>query len=103
MKRNARVTVRWFLSGGLLVVVVLAGIFVAYQLLRPVVTVTDVVRGPLVQAFYSTGTIQPEREYPIKSATAGTLTEVRVDKGDRVTKGQPLAVVTDPALIFTAD
>ena len=31
------------------------------------------------------------------------LTEVLVDKGSRVTKGQPLAVVTDPALIYTAD
>ena len=43
------------------------------------------------------------REYPIKSNTAGKLTEVRVDKGDRVAKGQPLAIVTDPALLFTRD
>jgi multidrug efflux pump subunit AcrA (membrane-fusion protein) len=88
----------------LLIAVVLAAAGVGlYVYARPLVTVTEVVQGPLVQAFYSTGTIQPEREYPIKSATNGTLSQVHVDKGDHVSKGQPLAVVTDPALIFTAD
>jgi multidrug efflux pump subunit AcrA (membrane-fusion protein) len=56
-----------------------------------------------VQAFYATGTVAPEREFPIKSATAGILTKLLVDKGDHVTKDQPLAIVSDPALQFTFD
>src|SRR2546421_3411320 len=47
--------------------------------------------------------MQPERELPIRSNTAGILTQVLVDKGTRVKKDQPLAVVSDPALIFTKD
>ena len=66
------------------------------------IVVTEAVEGPVVQAFYSTGTIQPEREYPIKSNTAGILTEVKVDKGDSVKTGQILAVVSDPELTFAA-
>src|SRR5439155_16582698 len=73
------------------------------HVLRPVVMVTEAVEGPVVQAFYSTGTIQPEREFPIKSNTAGILTEVKVDKGDRVSKGQALAIVSDPALLYARD
>lgn len=66
------------------------------------VVVSEAVEGPVVQAFYSTGTIQPEREYPIRSNTAGILTEVKVDKGDAVKSGQVLAVVSDPELTFAA-
>lgn len=83
--------------------VLAAGAWGVMQYLRPAVTVTEAVTGPLVQAFYSTGTVQPEREYPIRSNTAGTIEKVLVDKGSRVKQGQPLAVVVDPALIFTAD
>src|SRR5262245_3002563 len=71
--------------------------------LRPAVTVTEVVSGPLVQAFYSTGTVQPAREYPIRSNTAGTIDKVLVDKGTHVKRDQPLAIVIDPALLFTFD
>ena len=96
----------WF-AGCLVIAIAVASSLAAglrsLRFARPHVTVTEVVEGPVVQAFYSTGTIQPEREYPIKSNTAGILTEVRVDKGARVKKGDALAVVTDPALIYTAD
>ena len=68
--------------------------------LRPAVTVTHISTGPVVQAFYATGTVRPVREFPIKSNTAGVLEKVLVDKGDRVTAGQPLAVVNDPALSY---
>lgn len=69
----------------------------------PVVTVTRVTEGPVVQAFYATGTVRPEREFPIKAAVAGTLEKVLVDRGDAVKAGQPLAIVNDPALKFAAD
>jgi len=80
------------------------GAFVLYRKFAGVaVSVTTAEQGPVVQAFYSTGTVQPEREYPIKSNTAGILTEVKVDKGVRVKKGDVLAVVSDPALQFAVD
>src|SRR5262245_20468298 len=101
--RRAQSAVRWIITFAMLIALTGAIGFGIYQYARPVVTVTEVVQGPVVQAFYSTGTIEPEREYPIKSNTAGTITEVRVDKGDHVTKGQPLAIVTDPALLYTVD
>ncbi|HEX7481467.1 MAG TPA: efflux RND transporter periplasmic adaptor subunit [Polyangiales bacterium] len=40
----------------------------------------------------------PEREVLVSSLVAGRLREVRIHEGDRVTKGQVLAVVDDPAL-----
>jgi HlyD family secretion protein len=70
---------------------------------RPTFTVTEVVAGPVVQAFYSTGTIAPEREFPIKANIEGILTEVHVDKGDAVKQGQVLAVVFDGGLQFMFD
>ncbi len=79
------------------------GGYIALRFLRPVVTVTEPAEGPVVQAFYSTGTVSPEREFPIKANIAGVITEMRVDKGDRVKKGQVLAVVIDPPLQFNVD
>jgi RND family efflux transporter MFP subunit len=84
-----------------LAALVLAAAGAAYTLftaLRPSVTVTEVVERRVVQAFYATGTVSPEREYPIRTSTAGLLVEVFVDKGDLVKQGQPLARVDDPDL-----
>ena len=84
-------------------VVVVGGGLVAWQRWsRPLVTVTEPTRGPVVQAFYSTGTVQPEREYPIKSNVAGVLEVVPVDKGARVARGQHLATVAAPELEYAA-
>src|SRR6476661_694131 len=103
MPRRAQSSAKWVLLAALLVAVVVGGVFAYLHFTSPLVTVTDAVEGPVVQAYYSTGTIQPEREFPIKSNTAGILTEVKVDKGDRVTKGQALAVVSDPSLVYAKD
>ena len=70
------------------------------EYLQPQVTVTKVVDGPVVQAFYATGTLQPDREYPIRANNAGALLEVKADKGDRVSLGQALAVVAEDAVQF---
>jgi len=74
--------------------------FVALSFLRPVVLVTEAVEGPVVEAFYSTGTVQPVREYPIRANLAGVMTDVKVDKGDRVKAGDVLAVVSEPEMDF---
>jgi multidrug efflux pump subunit AcrA (membrane-fusion protein) len=98
--RRAKNSVRWIISAAALIAIAWLGVWVLMRILRPVVVATEAVRGPVIQAFYSTGTIQPEREYPIKSNVAGTVTKVLVDKGDHVKKGDVLAVVSDPALEY---
>lgn len=80
-----------------------AGAVFAFLWSRPAVAVTRVIEGPVVQAFYATGTVQPRREYPINSNVAGVVEKVLVDKGDPVRAGQPVAVVTDSALVYAAD
>ena len=91
----------------LIVVVVLAllaaGVYVVFASLRPAVSVTRLVEGPVVRAVYATGTISPVREYAIRTPTAGTLEKVLVDKGDAVRVGQSLALVVDPALDYALD
>lgn len=99
MKRGGRTWIRWVVVGASACAAVVAAVVVILRL-RPMVTVTDAVEGPVIQAFYATGAVAPQREYPIKSNIAGVVTKVMVDKGDRVKKDQPLAVMTDPELLF---
>jgi len=97
---------RWTRLGGYLgiALVVAAGAWWGVAtLMSPKVTITRVTQGRVVQAFYATGTVRPEREFPIKAASPGTLEKVLVDKGDNVKAGQPLAVLKDPALQYRAD
>ncbi len=107
IRRRAQATVRWMIALAVLLAAGL-GVYFAYLSLRPVVTVTEVVQGPAVQAFYATGTLQPLREYPIRSNTEGLIeaadpAKPYIDKGDHVAKGQPLAVVIDTQLRYLAD
>lgn len=76
--------------------VVFAGVYAGSSYLRPSVETTRPVTGPVVQAFYSTGTISPQREYPVRAQVTGVIINMPVDKGDVVKKGQLLAVVEDP-------
>src|SRR5581483_5773658 len=82
--------------------VVVTGAALALHFLRPGVTVTEAVEAPVVSAFYSTGTVLPEREYSIRTPVAGTVA-VKVDKGNAVKLGQVIAVVTDPSLQYNLD
>src|SRR3954470_17120757 len=99
-KHRAQTAGWWVIMSCCVVLVVLGAGWVVLRFTRTSVSITDVVEGPVVQAFYSTGTIQPVREYPIKSNVAGTLKEVRVDKGARVKAKDVLAIGEDPALAF---
>src|SRR5215213_1278693 len=72
--------------------------YLGVRALRPSVTVTEVVQRRVVQAFYATGTVSPDREYPIRTSAEGLLVDVFVDKGDAVKTGQRLALVSAPDL-----
>jgi multidrug efflux pump subunit AcrA (membrane-fusion protein) len=98
-RRRAQSSIRWIILAA--VVVAIGGsVVAAYAFMRPTVTVTQVVEGPAVEAFYATGTLQPVDEYPIKAHSAGLLQKLEGDrpfpkKGDHVTAGQALAIVAD--------
>lgn len=82
-----------------------AGLAVGVGLLhyfRPMVDATAVIEGPVVEAFYATGTISPQREYSVRSNAAG-IVHVLVDKGSQVVRGQVLAVVDNADLRFAVD
>src|SRR5688500_8263233 len=104
-RRRGQGAVRWVLLTALVLAIV-AGGFALSNYLRPVVTVTEVVRAPVVQAFYATGTLSPVREHPVKASVSGTVERISaepfIDKGSRVTKGQPLLKVVEPELEFLA-
>ncbi len=101
-KRPAQIPIRWIIISASIIAAVLLALGL-YWLSRPVVTITQTIEGPVVQSFYATGTVQPVTEYPIKTSNAGIITRVFVDKGARVARGQPLAVVEDPQLQFELD
>src|SRR5688572_22994037 len=101
--KPANAFIRWVLGIGVVVAVGGAITLGGRRWLRPELLVTTVVEGPIVQAFYATGTLLPEREFPIKSNLAGILTKVHVDKGDRVKLNQPLAEVVDDSVIYRHD
>jgi multidrug efflux pump subunit AcrA (membrane-fusion protein) len=100
MKRRQGITLRGTALVIAAAVVLAAGSWGVYALLRPKVVVTEAALGPAVEAFYATGTVQPQREFEINTSIAGIVTQVKVDKGDRVKKGQVLAVVSDPAMDY---
>ena len=96
--RRAQSLVKWIIVAALVVAGGVAAVFLL-RLSRPTVTVTEVVEGPAVQAFYATGTLEPaDREHPVRTPVDGFVHAADggkpyIGKGDRVTKGQVLAVV----------
>ncbi|MGH2403306.1 MAG: biotin/lipoyl-binding protein, partial [bacterium] len=54
-----------------------------------------VVRGNITVSVSSTGTLQPYSQVDVRSRATGTVVDVRVQEGDRVQRGQLLAVIDD--------
>src|SRR5689334_3749106 len=98
--RRAQSSIKWIVVTVVGIGAIVGGGMLAMRLASPQVVVTEAVNGPVVQAFYSTGTVQPEREFPIKANVAGTIKSVNVDKGDTVKADQPLALIDDPELAY---
>lgn len=92
---------RWIL---IILVAIVAGFgFLRFRrIVLPVpVQFTRVVRGPAIDAVYATGNVEPVVMIPIGPRTAGRLTELLADEGDRVVRGQPLARMEATDLIAT--
>ena len=82
------------------VALIVAGAYLALRWLAMAVTTTRIVEGPVIRAVYATGTISPQREYPIRATNAGRLADVWVDKGDAVAAGQAVAQIAEPDVEF---
>src|SRR5689334_7866863 len=97
-RRWGQRVVRWVILGALLFAAGAGGV-AAYRYSLPTVTVTEVVRAPVVSAFYATGTLSPVREHPIKARVEGMLEPLQdgplIDKGSRVKKDQVLMKVVN--------
>jgi multidrug efflux pump subunit AcrA (membrane-fusion protein) len=95
--RRAAVRIRLLIVIAAVVLVGAGAVYAVRSFSVPQVQVTKLVSGPVVQAFYATGTIVPEREYSVRSNVAGILfLEGGIDKGVAVRKDQLLArVVSD--------
>lgn len=52
-------------------------------------------RGNITVSVSATGTLQPYSQVDVRSRATGTVTDVRVQEGDRVQKGQLLVVIDD--------
>ena len=89
----------WIIASTILAVIV-AGL--GYRYLRPGVDVTEVVEGPVVEAFYATGTVSAEHEYSVRASVAGII-HLSVDKGSVVKRGQVLGIVDNADLRFSVD
>lgn len=101
-RRFGQTSIKWVVMVTMIGAAAVAGLLLIAPLFRVSVTVTQAVRGPVVEAFYSTGTISPQHEFDIRTSVAGTL-EVLVDKGDSIKTDQVLARVVDPDLRYQLD
>ncbi|MDR7519713.1 MAG: biotin/lipoyl-binding protein, partial [Armatimonadota bacterium] len=52
-------------------------------------------RGDLIASVSATGTLQPYAQVEVRSRATGTVVDLRVQEGDRVSAGQVLAVIDD--------
>ena len=74
---------------------------IVYLRFRPKpVTTTAVVRGVAVEAVYATGTVEAYDRVTIKARVAGAVAQLKVREGDRVKKGDLLAVIDSPTLKY---
>ena len=83
---------RWVLLAALLLAA-LGSWQAARIVLGPEVVVDTVTRGGLIQTVVASGNVETPYRVEIGSQIVGTVQEVLVDEGQRVTKGQPLVAV----------
>lgn len=70
---------------------------------RVLVEAVPVERGSVADELVTTGTIESEAQADIVPETNGVVTRILVEEGDRVRRGQVLAVIANPSLDANAD
>ena len=88
---------RWFMLAAL-VLTSLGGWQAARALLGPAVVADRVTRGAIVETVVATGNVLTPYRANIGSQITGTVTDVLVEEGQHVVKGQPLIALDDTEL-----
>jgi len=85
----------------IIIIAVIIGGYFYYQSRKPKIeyTTASVTRGNLTQTVSVTGTLNPDRQYELAFKNTGTVTEMNVDVGDSVSKGQRLAKIDAGTLL----
>ena len=78
----------------LFVILAGAGVFVYFQS-QASITITHPVRGPAVEAVYATGEVEPVRWAKVSPKSTARIVEILAREGDRVTRNQLLARLSD--------
>ncbi|MEQ1789176.1 MAG: efflux RND transporter periplasmic adaptor subunit [Rickettsiales bacterium] len=79
----------------LLVLILAAAWFISHWFRGVEITTIHPTRGSAVRAVYATGTVEPTVMMPISPRSSARLMELKVDEGDKVSKGQILAQLED--------
>jgi multidrug efflux pump subunit AcrA (membrane-fusion protein) len=80
------------------VTIVVTAVVIHHLTRAAAVTVTPVVRGAAVDAVYAAGTVEAVDRDTVKAKIPGAIVALNVKEGDRVKKGDVLAVVDARAL-----
>ena len=88
---------RWF-TFAVLAAIVLGGWQGARVLFGPTVVADRVIRGAIIKTVVATGNVLTPYRANIGSQITGTVTEVLVEEGQEVVKGQPLIALDDTEL-----
>lgn len=89
--RTRRNAVRWSI---ILAVVTAAVAAASFFFTRPLnVAAARVTRGSVAEVVYATGFVEPRRPVDVSSRVTAPVTSVLADEGDRVSRGQALAVL----------
>lgn len=83
------------LLAALLVMAAVAGGYLLWRAQPAAVTLAPARLGPAIDLVYATGFVEPEQPVSVSARLTAPVTEVLVDEGDRVVKGQPLLHVDD--------
>jgi len=94
IKRPAQ-RVRRRLLGFLLIIGLLLVAIAGWRYMNrsPTIEATPAQRGPVAEVVYATGFVEPRRPVEISSRVTAPVTAVLVDEGDRVARGQVLALI----------
>lgn len=93
----------WLIIGGILIVLIAAGIYSALNRQAKIeYTTADVTKGTLVQTVNETGTITPAKEIELNFPNTGQLSSINVKVGDQVIPEQPLGQIDSSSLAIKA-
>jgi RND family efflux transporter MFP subunit len=83
------------------IIVVAVGVFIYWRHWPATVNTTQPTRGSAIEAVYATGVVEPTVMVPVAPRNGGRLTELNVDEGTPVHRGQVLARIESVDLEHT--